>query len=83
MTYPQNKLITEVADQRHDACCAKEFCRACGAHVSGYNANSPLVRMRPEAKGWDYWAACDNAACEHAYGEGFFQNNPDWVETRP
>lgn len=55
-------------------------CRACGSPVTGYTANAALIALRPEAASWDWWVACDNVACDHHYGEGLFQVEPDWVE---
>jgi hypothetical protein len=77
-----NPLIDQAASDRHGDCCKNQYCMACGAHVSGYNANASLIAMRPEAEkeGWDWWVACDNADCAHAYGEGVFQSNPDWIK---
>ncbi len=80
-----NPLIEQAASERHgdDAtCCKDNYCKDCGAHVSGYNANAQLISYRPEAETWDWWIACDNADCKHAYGEGLFQFLPDWVEDR-
>ena len=78
-----NPLIATAAEDRHIHCCQNQFCRACGSHVSGYNANEPLIAARPEGAKWDWWLACDNADCPNAEGEGLFQELPDWVETRP
>jgi hypothetical protein len=74
-----NPLIELAGSERHQGCCTDHACKSCGSPVSTYNANDPLVKQRREAEGWDYWCACDNADCEHAYGEGMFQDKPDWV----
>lgn len=74
-----NPLIVQAAKDRHGECCLNQFCKDCGSHVSGYNCNSDLVAFRPEAIEWDWWMACDNADCKHAYGEGIWQDDPDWV----
>jgi hypothetical protein len=77
-----NPLIEQAKADRHpdDAnCCKNNVCRTCGAHVSGYNANASLRAARPEAND-DWWMACDNADCVHAYGEEQgVSNSPDWV----
>ena len=76
----QNPLMTQADIDRHKFnCCKDQTCRECGSHVSGYNCNDVLLSMRPEAKDWDWWLACDNADCQHARGEGLFQRKPDWV----
>lgn len=85
MPIRRNPLMDQAAADRHQddsECCKHNFCRACGAHVSGYNANGDVIAVRPEAIEWDWWIACDNADCEHAFGEGLFQTTPDWVEER-
>ena len=77
-----NPLMTLAAIDRHSddaTCCANNFCRACGSHVSGYTCNANVIAQRPAAAEWDWWQACDNADCEHAYGEGLFQFQNDWV----
>lgn len=77
-----NTLMTTAAGDRHDddaPCCRGNFCKDCGAHVSGYNCNAALLDQRPEAEGWDWWLACDNADCKNARGEGLFQSLPKWV----
>ena len=77
-----NPMI-ELADRdRHTHCCLDQFCKVCGAHVSTYNANTHTVIQRPEAAEWDWWVACDNAECEHAYGEGLFQDEIEWIGKR-
>jgi hypothetical protein len=77
-----NPLIETAADDRHKGtCCANNYCRVCGAHVSGYNCNEALTKERPGDE-FDYWAVCDNAECIHAIGEGFYMQPPDWVERR-
>ncbi len=78
-----NPMIRQCVEDRHGECCADQYCRTCGAHVSGYNANESVIAIRPEAAGEDWWIACDNADCEHAYGEGLFQLTPEWVDKRP
>lgn len=55
-------------------------CLTCGAAVHGFTCNGDVVAVRPEADREDYWAACTNLACENAYGEGYLQDWPDWVE---
>jgi hypothetical protein len=78
-----NPLIETAGKDRHDGdCCASNYCRVCGMHVSGYNANWALIEQRPEAAKEDWWIACDNGDCEHAYGEELFQGLPEWVEDR-
>jgi hypothetical protein len=74
-----NQLIALATDDRHSECCANQFCCACGSHVRTYNANERLFQQRPEAFHEDWWVACDNGACVHAYGEGLFQVSPDWI----
>lgn len=74
-----NELIEKAASCRHDECCKNQFCLECGSHVSTYNCNTDLVAQRPNAASWDWWVACDNAECEHAVGEGLFQDPPDWL----
>lgn len=54
-------------------------CRDCGAPVSYYTCNGEIVIKRPEAANEDWWAACDNEECGHHYGEGVFQDDPDWL----
>lgn len=74
-----NPLIEQAAKDRHDKCCASNVCADCGSHVSGYNANQSVIDRRPEAAEWNWWLACDNADCPRAYGEGLFQDWPEWV----
>jgi len=74
-----NPLIVQAADDRHSACCAKQICTTCGSHVSTYNCNNSLCAARPEAANQDWWIACDNAECKHAYGEGVDQGGVVWV----
>jgi hypothetical protein len=74
-----NALTLLARAARHGACCVKNTCRNCGAHVSSYNCNSGLVKYRPEGEACDYWAACDNALCSHAYGTGYYADLPSWV----
>lgn len=77
----QNPLLIDAASYRHpphdDG--KRYCCKACGENVSVYNCNPGFVFHRPDAEEWDWWMACDNAACEHAHGEGKFQELPDWV----
>lgn len=78
----RNSLMDTASADRHkdDAkCCRDNYCKVCGSHVSGYNANSATIAARPEAAREDWWIACDNADCAHSYGEGLFQELPDWV----
>jgi hypothetical protein len=78
-----NPLMDQAKADRHpdDAnCCKDNICKTCGAHVSGYNANEALRAARPEAEHEDWWMACDNADCVHAYGEGQGVSHwPDWI----
>jgi hypothetical protein len=78
-----NPLITQATADRHTECCQDTVCKTCGAHVSGYNCNASLITQRPEGQEWDWWMACDNEACVHAWGEGVWQDTPDWVGTHP
>jgi hypothetical protein len=77
-----NSLVMLAAVDRHHRPIARR-CKCCGSTISTYNANPSLVALRPEAVNWDWWAACDNADCEHAYGEGYFQDPLDWIDRRP
>lgn len=74
-----NPLIALARSDRHTECCGHDICAACGSPVSTYNANADLVDQRPEASEWDWWCACDNADCIHAYGEGLFQEPLGWM----
>lgn len=76
---PENKLIRRATEDRHTSCCADQFCKVCGSHVSTYSANAALIGQRPLAKDEDYWIACDEADCDHAYGEPLGQDSPDWI----
>ncbi|PCJ68260.1 MAG: hypothetical protein COA62_15975 [Rhodobiaceae bacterium] len=78
----RNPLLDAASDSSHERldCCKKQACAECGSHVSAYNANDDLVELRPEAVGWDWWISCDNGDCTNAYGEGLFQQQPDWVQ---
>jgi hypothetical protein len=79
-----NDLIDLAADARHGDCCANQFCRACNSHVSTYDARGRVIlRYRPGSAFEDWWVACDNGACVHAYGEGLFQVRPDWIVVTP
>lgn len=40
----------------------------------------PQFQKMFEAATSDWWAACDNADCRNACGEGFFQSYPDFVK---
>jgi hypothetical protein len=75
-----NPLMRLAESERHINCCQNDVCAACGSPVSTYNANSDVIDQRPEASEWDWWCACDNANCVHAYGEGLFQDALDWVK---
>jgi len=74
-----NLLIEQAKIDRHVTCCVNQVCRDCGAHVSSYNCNASVIAQRPEAVDKDWWAACDNADCKNAYGEGSFQMPLKWV----
>jgi hypothetical protein len=76
-----NPLIEQAKTERHKNC-DYLICKSCGANVSTYNANWPFIKHRPEADEWDWWAACDNANCEHAYGEGYFQTKLKWTTSK-
>lgn len=82
MSYRLNPLLHQAAENRHTKCCQNRYCLRCDAKVSTYNCNDPVVAVRPDAAGWDWWAACDNADCENAFGEGEFQEMPEWIEVR-
>lgn len=58
-------------------------CKSCGALVASYTCNKPLTQQIPEAAPWDGWLACVSPLCEHAGGEGYFQDSVDWCEYRP
>lgn len=75
----QNPLIEFAAKDRHTG--YNYYCVDCGSSVSTYNCNEFLYAARPELVNdpWDWWIACDNAACIHAYGEGFWQDKPEWM----
>jgi len=75
-----NPLITQAAKDRHVRDNART-CTCCGSNISTYNANKSVVAVRPEASNWDWWAACDNANCVNAYGEGYFQERPEWIKS--
>ena len=72
-----NPLIDQAKCDRHPD--KAGVCALCGSAVSTYNANAAVVEQRPEARDLDWWAACDNADCSNAYGDGCFQGLPDWV----
>lgn len=74
-----NPLIKNASVDRHKKCCHNHTCYNCSSHVSTYNVNKILLSHRPNAVGWDYWVACDNADCQNANGEGLFQEFPEWV----
>ncbi|WP_459252796.1 hypothetical protein [Paraburkholderia sediminicola] len=74
-----NPLKTLAASCRHTKCCQDDMCVACGSPVSTYNANADLINQRPDANDWDWWCACDNADCVHAYGEGIFDEPLEWT----
>lgn len=75
-----NPLIELARPDRRAVCCNDDICTVCGSPVSTYNANADLVDQRPEASNWDWWCACDNADCVHAYGEGLFQEPLGWMD---
>jgi hypothetical protein len=77
-----NQLVVLAVDARHGDCCAGHFCNACDSHVSTYDAGEVLLRLRPESAFEDWWVACDNGACVHAYGDGLFQVLPNWIVDR-
>lgn len=82
-SFRPNPLIAAAApDRQATATRANDACLDCGAHVSTYNCNRSLIAERPEGAREDWWQACDNADCEHAYGEGIFQSDADWVADR-
>jgi hypothetical protein len=73
-------LIVLAHRERHaEGPLGRRVCVTCGARVSCYTSSPTLHALRPEAVDWDWWVACDNAACPHSYGEGEFQGAPDWV----
>lgn len=74
-----NPLVALASTDRHIRLQA-QTCTCCGSTVSTYNANPDVVSLRSEASEWDWWAACDNADCVNAYGEGYFQESPDWIK---
>ena len=74
-----NPLVKLAAYDRHMHSVTRT-CTCCGSDISTYNANSKVVALRADAVNWDWWAACDNADCEHAEGEGYFQESPDWIK---
>lgn len=73
----ENPLKILAATDRHAQ--PRWLCKDCGASVGTYNCNHSLISARPEGAGWDWWAACDNAECKNAEGEGYFQSSPDWT----
>ncbi len=82
ITTNANPLIEQATSHHTGACCAYHYCRSCGDHVSGYNANESLIKHRPQARGAKWWVACDNADCEHAYGEVLGEQLPKWIEQK-
>lgn len=75
----QNQLIHAAGRDRHTTCCQDLKCVLCGSRVSGYNSNLWLHDLRPEARGWDWWQACDNGECPNSHGEGVFQCDADFA----
>jgi hypothetical protein len=55
-------------------------CKSCGGPVMDVCCNAEWIKIRPEAAGWDWWNYCSNPECEHAYGEGVFQDPTGWIE---
>lgn len=54
-------------------------CTACGGEVASYLCNDALIAVRPDGADWDWWMSCTNPECEHHYGEGYDQFEPEWV----
>jgi hypothetical protein len=74
-----NPLVTLAKKDRH-VTVTQKTCICCGSKVSTYNANAKVIALRPTANNSDWWAACDNADCVNAEGEGYFQEQPDWIK---
>jgi hypothetical protein len=66
--------VDEVIRQYLFMCCGANDIPA--ARLLG---REPAGQCRSESYGGDWWVACDNGTCIHAYGEGLFQVLPDWI----
>jgi len=80
MTKP-NPLIAQAAEDWLDN---DHKCFVCGSTVSVYachplETSGDIIKYRPEAVEEDWWVACDNADCAHAYGQGTTQWGVSWV----
>ena len=54
------------------------YCNCCGWPVVVACCNDDMSRLEPYAAS-DWWAYCANKGCVHHGGEGYFQNDPDFV----
>lgn len=94
MVFSQTNLKKACPSEDHEM---QHTCRECGASASSFNANPALLDLRPEADGFDYWAACDNIDCQFSYGAGYYADGlpplfliyedkrfeePDFIEMR-
>lgn len=55
------------------------ICKICGNDVYDYTCNKDLILQRREGCEWDWWVSCSNETCRNHYGEGIFQNDPEWI----
>ncbi len=51
-------------------------CRDCGWPIIDMCCNDQI----PPYDEWDWWQYCSNKSCKNHFGEGVFQNTPDFIE---
>lgn len=59
-------------------------CVNCGSEVLDFTCNYDFYILRDDPeKGlaceWDWWLLCENVDCINHYGEGVWQDTPEWV----
>lgn len=52
------------------------YCKSCGWPVIDMCCN---IDAEPYCN-WDWWKYCSNPICKNHIGEGYFQNEIEWIE---
>jgi len=71
----------EYKDRNTASISGKIFCKDCGWPVIHACCNDEFRNFK-DAYQWDWWYYCSNKGCQNHDGEGVFQNDPDWVESK-
>lgn len=56
-------------------------CKTCKWPVISTLCNDGMMTTPPYSE-WDWWMYCSNKTCEHHQGEGYFQDTPDFIESK-